>query len=330
MRVRTVYLLIFAIGQAQAQQVTSHAPAGAGLTRSSLSTSGLADERLVTSIYTGNFADVGMERSDVRFLSLYDSYLRAYGRRCDAYLPAGKVEIMETVCVRESTKIDRYGSRIGTGTCAEYRVQGTGIFADPVLYGAKENSANEVVPDAIRQVFQTMAGKNPLGTALSTLGATQSIASDMSALVRVNSCDSPGLKRFQENLMLFALGKHAVALPESGAVPASPRPSPEALSQEQNLTRLVEDLVLDQSRSWVMNRFVRGSVSSVAISSRDAQGRPAKVTASYLFNGQNRGSVTVSFSSGLPECIYFFDFPSMCRTPNRRIVEAYGNGAYKQ
>jgi len=330
MRSMTVCFLIFAIHQAQAQQGTPQPAAGTGLTRTSLSTAGLANEQLLTNIYAGNFADVGMERSDVRFMSLYDGYLRAYGRRCDAYLPAKKVEIMESVCAREQTKIDRYGNRVGAGTCAEYRTQGTGIYADPVLYAAKEQSDNEVGPDAIRHVFQTMAGKNPLGTALSTLGATQAIASDMSTLVRVNACDSPGLKRFQENLMLFALGKQPFRLPGAGAVPASPRSSPEILSKEQNFSRLVEDLVLDQSRSWVMNRFVSGSVSNVVVSSRDAQGRPAKVTASYLFNGQSRGSVTISFSSGLPECMYFFDFPSMCRAPNRRIVEAYGNGAYRQ
>ena len=330
MRVMTICVLIIAIHQAQGQQGTARQPAATGLTPASLSTGGLANEQLIASIYAGNFADIGMERSDVRFMSLYDGYLRAYGRRCDANLPAKKVEIMESVCARQETKIDRFGNRIGTGTCAEYRTQGTGIYADPVLYAAKTQSDNEVGPDAIRQVFKTMAGENPLGTALSTLGATQSIGSDMSTLVRVNACDSPGLKRFQENLMLFALGRQLVRLPGAGNVPASPRSSPEIRSGEQNFTRLVEDLVRDQSRSWVMNRFVSGSVSNVVVSSRDAQGHPAKVTASYLFNGQSRGSVTISFSSGLPECMYFFDFPSMCRAPNRRIVDAYGNGAYRQ
>jgi len=319
MRVMTVCFLTFAIHQAQAQP-----------TRPSLSTTGLANETLLKSIYAGNFAEVGMERSDVRFISLYDSYLKAYGRRCDAYLPAKKVEIMETVCAQEQTKVDRFGTRVGTGSCMAYRTQGTGIYADPVLYGAKEQSDNEVGPDAIRHVFQTMAGKNPLGTALNTLGATQSIGNDMSTLVRVNACDSPGLKRFQENLMLFALGKPPIRLPGAAEAPASTRSSPENLSGEQNFTRLVEDLVLDQSRTWVMNRFVSGSVSNVVVSSRDGQGRPLKLTASYLFNRQNRGSVTISFSNGLPECLYFSDFPSMCRAPNRRIVEGYGSGAYRK
>jgi hypothetical protein len=79
-----------------------------------------------------------------------------------------------------------------------------------------------------------------------------------------------------------------------------------------------------------MNRYVSGSVSNVVVAARGADGRPAKVTGSYLFNRQNRGSVSISFADGLPECMYFFDFPTTCRTPNRRVVEAYANGAYSQ
>jgi hypothetical protein len=173
-----------------------------------------------------------------------------------------------------------------------------------------------------------MAGPNPLGSALSTVGATQSIASDMTTLVRANACNSPALKRFQENLMLFALGKRPVRLPGSPAL--STTPASVAPAKDQNLTRLVQDLVLDQSRTWVMNRLVSGSVSNLVVSAQDAQGLPAKLNASYLYNGQSRGSVTITFSGGLPECMYFFDFPSMCRTPSRRVVDAYASGAYRQ
>ena len=331
MRLLPVCFLIFAVHQAQPQQGNQPNPSSSGLTRASLTTSGLTHEKLLTNLFIGDFVNIGLERSDVLFMSLYQNYLIAYGRRCDAYLPSNKVEIKQNVCAREDSKVDRYGNRIGAGTCAEYRSEGTGIYADPTLYAAKEQSGDEVGVDAIRQAFRSMAGKNPLGAALNTLGATQTIATDMSALVRVNACNSPGLKRFQDNLMLFALGKQPIRLPgATGAAPAPSRPSPEILSKNQNFTKLVEDLVLDQSRTWVMNRFVNGSVSNVVVSSRDAQGHPAKVTGSYLFNGQRRGSVTISFSGGLPECVYFFDFPTTCRTPNRRLVEAYGNAAYRQ
>ena len=32
--------------------------------------------------------------------------------------------------------------------------------------------------------------------------------------------------------------------------------------------------------------------------------------------------MTVDFTDGLPECMYFFDLPTTCKTPNRRIVAA--------
>src|SRR5262245_2180739 len=157
MRIVSVCVLVLAVHQIQAQQ---------GLTRASFTTSWIANEKLLTDIYAGNFADIEMERSDVRFHSLYHDYLMAYGRRCDTYLPTNKVEIMETVCAREQTRIDRYGTRVGTGTCAEYITRGTGIYADPVLYATGEKFGNEVGVDTIRGVFRSMAGKNPLGTAL--------------------------------------------------------------------------------------------------------------------------------------------------------------------
>jgi hypothetical protein len=28
--------------------------------------------------------------------------------------------------------------------------------------------------------------------------------------------------------------------------------------------------------------------------------------------------------------MYFFDFPATCRTPNRKIVAGYADGAYRQ
>jgi hypothetical protein len=75
---------------------------------------------------------------------------------------------------------------------------------------------------------------------------------------------------------------------------------------------------------------VSGSTSNVAVSSRDASGRPSKIIGKYLFNGRSQGSVSVDFSDGLPECMYFFDLPSTCKTPNRRIVAAFASGAYQQ
>jgi hypothetical protein len=150
---------------------------------------------------------------------------------------------------------------------------------------------------------------------------------DMNALLRLNSCVSPGVKRFQENLLLFSLGKPAIPL--SGVAPSAKSQAAGAPFKDQNYTRLLEDLIAEQSRTWLLNRYVPGSTSGVVVSSRDAAGRPSQIVGKYVFNGRNPGSVKVSFSDGVPECMYFFDFPSTCKTPNRRIVAAYSNGEYQ-
>ena len=87
------------------------------------------------------------------------------------------------------------------------------------------------------------------------------------------------------------------------------------------------------NRSLRLNRYVPGSTSGVTVSSRDQFGRPSKIVGNYLFdafNGRSKGSVTVQFSDGLPQCMYFFDFPTTCRSPSRRIITAYENGRYQE
>jgi hypothetical protein len=323
-----ISLVLFTALQAPVQP-GSQPGAGAPLTNASLKTNGLGNERLLTNLFLGNFAEVNLKRSDVLFWTLYGDYLMAYGRRCDAYLPKNKVELKETYCSQEGTSIDRFGNRTSNGTCVTYSTRGTGVYADPTLVAAEDQFQNASGQETFQDIFRSMAAPNPLGTALSTLGATQAMKSDMDSLVRINACDSQGLKRFQDNLMLFALNKTPISMPGAAAPVASgPRPAGPANVTDQNFTRLVDDLILDQSRTWVMNRYVPGSTSNVVVSSRDASGKPLKISARYLFNGRNSGEVTVDFSNGVPACLYFFDAPSSCKTASPRVVAAYSSGAY--
>jgi len=329
MRPLAVCFVLFAVLQGHAQQGGSQQAAGAGLTRTSFSTSGLANEKLLTNLYIGDFMEIDLNRSDVLFAALYNEYMKSYGRHCAAYLPKNKVELQETYCSQEAYNVDRYGNRVPASSCLVYSTRGTGIYADPTLYAAKEQLDSAAGPDMIQQAFRTMAGPNPLGTALSALGATEAMTSDMDALLRVNACPSPSLKRFQENLMLFALGKQPIILP--GAVPSvtsRAQPSAPGAFTDQNYTRLLEDLISEQSKTWALNRYVPGSTSNVTVSSRDAAGRPSKIVGRYLFNGQSRGSVTVDFSDGVPGCMHFFDSPSTCKTPSPGIVATYSSGGY--
>ena len=238
MRLVLVCFVLFVPLHGLAQQSSSQQNAG-GLTSASFSASGLRNEALLTNLYIGNFKGIDFDRTNVLFAGLFSDYLRAYGSHCDAYLPKNKVEIKETYCEQQEYDYDRYGNRGGAKGCLSYGTRGTGIYADPTLYAAKEQLDSVAGPEMIHQAFNTMAGKNGDGMsvlfgALKSLGASQTITSDMNALVGMNACPSPGLKRFQENLMLFALGKQPIILPGVGPSVIS-RPQPSALGTSTSI-----------------------------------------------------------------------------------------------
>jgi hypothetical protein len=335
MRLLQICLTLSVVPAVWAQQnrpvATKAADARAPMTRSSFSANGLQNEKTFTNFFTGNFVEIPFDRENLPFLVMFQDYLEAYARHCAAFLPPNKVEMTRQVCVRESYQVNQYGARVGGSSCVEYQTVGTGLYADPTLYAAKANLDNSSALSVVKDTFKQLTQKNPLESALNTAKDAQVMADDMNRLFGLNACASPGLKRFQENIMLFSLNKQpAVLSGEGGVATARVQPSPGAPSKDQNYTRLVEDLILDQSKTWFMNRYVSGSTSNVAVSSRDAEGRPAKLVGRYLFNGRSQGSVTIEFSEGLPQCMYFFDLPTTCRTPNRRIVAAYSSGGYQQ
>jgi hypothetical protein len=332
MRLLPICISLVILPAAWAQQIRPAAQAAdarAALTRSNFSANGLHNEKTLTDLYAGNFVDIPFDRENLPFLILFQAYLESYARHCAAYLPPNKVEMTRQVCAREQYQVNQYGARVGASSCVEYRTEGTGLYADPVLYDAKAEVDRVAALSVVKDTLKQMTQKNPLEAALNTVKDTQVTADDMNRLFGLNPCPSPGVKRFQENLRLFALGKQPISL--SGASEsARTQPSSAGPAKDQNYTRFLEDLVQEQSKSWFMNRYVSGSTSNVVVTSRDAAGRPSKLVGHYLFNGRSQGSVTVDFTDGLPECMYFFDLPSTCKTPNRRIVAAYSSGSYQQ
>ena len=237
-------------------------------------------------------------------------------------------------CAREQYTVNRYGARTGPSTCVEYRQVGTGLYADPDLYAAQQKVEVEVGRNMIRDTFRDMSGKNPMATGMRAVDAATSVGRDMDVATRAEQLyASPGLKRFQDNMMRFALGQPPLHLPGGETLASiAPKKSPDAPFKDSNYSRLVDDLIAENAQGWMLNRYVRGSASGVTVSSRDAQGRPSKIVGSYSFdsaNGRRQGSVTVQFSDGLPQCVFFFDFPTTCRTPSRRIITAYESGRYR-
>jgi hypothetical protein len=86
------------------------------------------------------------------------------------------------------------------------------------VLAAKSKLGDEAGLSMIKDVFQSMKQPNPLGATLNTLSETRQMASDMDRLFRLNSCASPGVKRLQENIVLFSMGKQPIALPGGGGI----------------------------------------------------------------------------------------------------------------
>ncbi len=322
-------LLLSAMAHAQSKGPSPKAAGEPG----GFSAKGLNSETELTALYLGDFAHARLQRDGAEFDFLFGNYLKAFARRCSAYLPANKVEMTRPECAREQYTVNRYGARTGPSTCVEYRQVGTGLYADPDLYAAQQKVEVEVGRNMMRDTFRGMSGNNPMATGMRAIDAATSVGRDMDSLLELNSCASPGLKRFQDNMMRFALGQPPLNLPGGETLASiAPTKSPDAPFKDSNYSRLVDDLIAENAQGWMLNRYVRGSASGVTVSSRDAQGRPSKIVGSYSFdsaNGRRQGSVTVQFSDGLPQCVFFFDFPTTCRTPSRRIITAYENGRYR-
>jgi hypothetical protein len=153
---------------------------------------------------------------------------------------------------------------------------------------------------------------------------------DMDKLLQENGCSGPTITRLQANLLRFGGGKEAIRMPGGAAAVAAPVAATTGPFKDQNYKRLIDDMIAEESQAWMMNRYEKGSVSTSHVA-RDAQGRPSEVAAGYSYMAMGReykGSVRMTFSDGLPECLYFSDFPTTCRAPSPRVISAYEKRQY--
>jgi len=304
---------------------------------SSLKVKGLDNEKLLLKLYVGNFSGIKFNSDETRNSLILLSYLQSYNNYCYNSLPPDKVELKQQVCRQWYVTKNGWGQEISR-SCTAYRTEGTGVFASPKMYRAKLQFENRLTEDALHRISQWMAQSqsNPMSGVMHNIDMVKfrlSIQRDMNYLMEAHPCKSPELMHFQENLRLYILGKEPIRLDYDKALFAGPKPP--AAPKNQNYSELLEDLVYQESKSWMMNQYVRGSISDVSISSTDQAGYPSRVMAKYIFKGgfnskKFRGSVTVTFDSGIPECLYFFDFPNRCRPPNANVVAAYSQGDYNK
>ncbi len=306
-----------------------------GLTATSLSVEGLNDPDVVQSLYAGAFERIDFNRDDLRFQALYNNYLEAYSGNCGRFLPSNRVELTTQECKTERVMRNGYGIETSR-SCVDWVSVPTGTFVSPAMREGHQTLAQLGVVDGIRLATRMMT--QSVGDTLSSAAGLAQVGlrarADMNRLTEANACTSPALKRFEENLRLFALNQAPLRLAGARATVSINAVIPGLPFRDQNYERLMGDLIVDQARTWAINRL--DGIRQVSVDSRDDFGRPRRISATYnyytTFNQRARyeGSVYATFKDGLPECLYFFDAPGLCRAPARKIVTAYDSGSYER
>lgn len=311
----------------------------------SFNAKGLANEPLLTKLMQGSFATINVPTDHILFNSLYGSYLSSYARKCAANpktRPKNFVEMTNLQCGDERITATYYSNGMYTESapyCTRWKDVPNGLYADPKMWEVKKKLDAAFLGDTYKNIFAFLKKLDKPdiyegvfeASSQRMLAAITTITKDMDALVKMNACNSPGLMRFQENLRLYAINRpFGIRLDGSSGAPI-PIPAPGTTFKDPNYETLLEDMVKGEARSWQTNKYLLKSVANPSVISRDSQGRPLSVAAGYRFGGMGgmaAGSVTLTFYEGYPECLYFFDKPNSCRSPNKEVTARYVHGGY--
>jgi hypothetical protein len=322
-------LALFVVTGAWAQQTRPANPApkrDSPPARSSFTAKGLNHEQDLTDLFVGNFADLSFDRGSVAFSQLFETYLEAYWRYCSDSLPPNKIEMTTLECADPPApiRLPSDGPPPQPHGCLTWKKVSLG-WADPALYAAKRQFDLQQSVNQLKDMVGSI--KNPMRM---IVGAGE-LSGDTDAMVRLNACGGPGLKRFEDNVALFSMGKQPLLLPGEPP-PVAPKALSAGALADSDYNRFIEDLIADQAKTWLANRYLPGSTSQMIVA-HDPRGQPSQIRAKYFFtsplqSGRAQGSVTVSFTDGIPACIYFSDAPSTCQTPDRRLVTRYSSGGY--
>jgi len=295
----------------------------------SFTSKGLNYESELMAIYLGDFKHARLKRGGLAVSGMFRKYLKAYGTFCDAYLPKDKVPITVRECARERVTTNGYGAETDR-TCVEWVDVPTGLYADPDLY----YSSNRASRQAGKQVVGTMFNFNDPYGSRALVDDAVSLGNDMENLVKKNKCNSIGLRRFGKNLSRFVENESPLMLPGKQTLASTMSSQPVSFNAASiNIKSLIDDLILENSKGWMMNRYRSGSVSNLVVRSRNSNGSPRRVTADYQYTGMGntyKGNVALTFANNMPQCLFFSDAPKTCRHPSRGIINKYERGKYSK
>lgn len=296
-------------------------------TTAALVTDGLYFAQFYDYIYRGHFEHLDFTREDPMFSIIFGSYLNAFGTQCKAYLPANKVEMQKQVCKTENVTTNGYGVEVER-YCVEYVWVGSGIYAKPDLYNAKIEIENELRKKGLETVIAIIMDPNGVGNSVDMIHKTKGLQGDMARFFKLNPGNGAAILAFEENLKRYARNQPSVRLKEESKYTTMKNTG--GPTTPQNLNKLLDDLVRDQSKTWAMNRYVPNSMAGIH-KRKDPTGKLVALSASYTYKGllgTQKNNVRITFKNGLPDCIYFSDYPNNCKSPNSSIVAAFAKGDY--
>lgn len=151
-----------------------------------------------------------------------------------------------------------------------------------------------------------LTDQNAIGNSVDMVHKAKALMYDMAQIFSLNSCNSSGIRRFEENMKLFALNKPSIRMKGVSKYTAMKRSG--GPTGQQNFSKLIDDLVADQAKTWMLNRYIQGSISGVNFLREDSQGRPTALKANYQFSGfsgNSKGWVKITFDNGLPNGFLF-------------------------
>jgi len=228
-----------------------------------------------------------VEAPDPVFRRLFNLYIEGFGSRCREELPPDRIELTTQVRVSSTDHSVKNGLGIETCTgftCHEWAKRKQGVFADARQYAALVKLGELATAKPASRAYNPPP--RDLAAAFAPSQMAKATEQDMAQLFQLNACATPGLKRLGENLLRFATGSAPIVLSDADALPEAALAARliGSSAEDPDFKRLLDDLVASDSKKWVMNKFMPGSLSNVVITARDAAGQPARVTGRYFFN----------------------------------------------
>ncbi len=281
---------------------------------------------------------LGIDQVDLQIL--FDGYVTAYGLACSQFLPLDKVEWTIKRC--EASK----ETKDGDFECVREGDVHTHVFVDKNILELKHTMLTnlrlpqEITPEGTRtvmpdlqQMFQNTFGSNSDRLRERAFKLWISPAK----LVTLNGCLSPQLRRFQDNLLSYAIGvpttTPTVPLTRPASVPSrSSPPLPDGNMSFSNIDyrQVILDFIGETKRGSTLRDVPLDSIKNIRTTYTD-RGRPGVVQAdcTILWDDGHPppcNGILLVMSHGQPLCVelkpdHAMPFNELCAFSNVSVSD---------